>query len=201
MGTDGRGEDRYVQLGGLRVHYLEWPHPGAPVLLLLAGVGGLGGTARQWAPFAAAMRDRYRVLAPEARGHGYSDRAAADAYTWERVLADLDAFLDTVVPGEPVDLIGHSAGGSWGYLYAATRPGRVRRLVIADMGPPPSERVAAGLAEQAPALRWASAEEAAAWVRARYGVHESLAAWLPALVADATEDSGDARRWRQDRAF
>lgn len=192
--------DRFVQLGDRRVHFLEWPNPGAPVLLLVAGVGGLGGVARQWVPFAEAMRDRYRVLAPEMRGHGFTDRAAADDYGWEGVMADLDAFLDAVAP-EMVDLVGHSAGGSWGYLYAATRPERVRRLVIGDMCLPLPEELAPLVAEVALAQQWASVDEAVAWVRAAYGVHESLAGWLPALMADATEEVDGAWRWRQDPAI
>lgn len=200
MATEGKLLDHFVQLGERRVHYLEWTNPGAPVLLLVAGVGGLGGVARQWVPFAEAMCDRYRVLAPEMRGHGFTDRAAADDYTWERVMADIDAFLDAVAPGD-VDLVGHSAGGSWGYVYAATRPERVRRLVIGDMGLPPEAWLGEAVAARALAQRWASPGEAAEWVRTAYGVHESLADWLPKLMADATEEVAGAWRWRQDPAI
>jgi pimeloyl-ACP methyl ester carboxylesterase len=44
-------------------------------------------------------------------------------------LADLDALLDALYPGQAIDLVGHSMGGNVVMMYAGTRPERIRRLV------------------------------------------------------------------------
>jgi pimeloyl-ACP methyl ester carboxylesterase len=69
------------------------------------------------------------VIAPDWRGFGRTQVPGADAYWFPDYLADLDALLDTLCPGTPVDLVGHSMGGNVAMLYAGVRPRRVRRLV------------------------------------------------------------------------
>jgi pimeloyl-ACP methyl ester carboxylesterase len=44
-------------------------------------------------------------------------------------LADLDALLDVLCPGQAIDLVGHSMGGNVVMMYAGSRPERIRRLV------------------------------------------------------------------------
>src|SRR5207248_2402848 len=62
----------FVNLNGLRFHYLEWGNHAAPPLLLLHGFTG---HARQWEYVAGELRADFRVLALDQRGHGDSDRA------------------------------------------------------------------------------------------------------------------------------
>jgi pimeloyl-ACP methyl ester carboxylesterase len=44
-------------------------------------------------------------------------------------LGDLDAVLESLLPGRALDLVGYSMGGYVSMIYAGMRPARVRRLV------------------------------------------------------------------------
>jgi len=116
----------FIEARGLRQHVRCWGDPDSPVLVMLHG----------WMDVSASFqfvvdrlaRDR-RVLAPDWRGFGLTDRPAADSYWFPDYLADLDALLEALVPAHPVDLVAHSMGGNVAMLYAGVRPARVRRLV------------------------------------------------------------------------
>ena len=109
---------------GLALHTLS-DGPGTPVLCLH---GWLDQAHAFWA-LAQARPGRH--LAMDHRGHGASDPIPPGCYPY---LADMVADLDAVVGhlGEPVDLVGHSMGGTIALLYAAARPAMVRRLVIIE---------------------------------------------------------------------
>jgi 2-succinyl-6-hydroxy-2,4-cyclohexadiene-1-carboxylate synthase len=105
----------------------------APALVLLHGFTHTG---RSWDGVARALRERYRPLAPDLRGHG----CAGDArpVTLEAVISDLDG----LAPGQFV-LAGYSMGGRLALHYALARPARVTRLVLIGASPGivgPSER-------------------------------------------------------------
>nr|HID14284.1 alpha/beta fold hydrolase [Anaerolineae bacterium] len=72
---------------------------------------GFGGWARQWKHQLRALADDNRVIAPDLRGHGHSDKPYT-AYKIKEFLADLDALLDQLGVQEPFFLAGHSFGGA-----------------------------------------------------------------------------------------
>jgi pimeloyl-ACP methyl ester carboxylesterase len=75
---------------------------------------------------------RHRVLLPDLRGCGRSTRDLPDtAYTWDAVVADLLALLDTEA-AETADVLGFSTGGLIAQRLALAAPERVRRLVVAS---------------------------------------------------------------------
>lgn len=65
----GSGLDRTATANGLRLHYVEWPGAGEPLLL----VHGLASSARSLAGIAAALAPARRVLAPDLRGRDQRD--------------------------------------------------------------------------------------------------------------------------------
>ncbi len=78
-------------------------------------------------------RDR-RVLAIDLPGAGESDRprpADADGYSIAWLCDRIDEVLGELSLSR-VDLVGHSFGGTLALWLAATRPQRVRRLVVVD---------------------------------------------------------------------
>jgi pimeloyl-ACP methyl ester carboxylesterase len=74
-----------------------------------------------------------QVIAPDARGHGASDKPHDPARYGEAVMArDLGALLDTLGI-TTVDLVGYSMGAVVSAIFASTDP-RVRRLVLSGVG-------------------------------------------------------------------
>jgi pimeloyl-ACP methyl ester carboxylesterase len=74
-----------------------------------------------------------RVIAPDARGHGRSEKPHDPArYGEQRMARDLAVLLD-VVEAEEVDLVGYSMGAVVALIYASGAQ-RVRRLVVGGVG-------------------------------------------------------------------
>jgi pimeloyl-ACP methyl ester carboxylesterase len=135
-----------TELDGLRMAWLHWPGPPprngpAPRLVLLHG---LNANSWIWARTASLLADRFTVHALDLRGHGrttFRNPPGTPRFGLDETTADLAAFLDAVAPDEPVVLAGHSWGGKVGIHFAATHPGRVRSLILADPVPPGGQNV------------------------------------------------------------
>src|SRR5262247_3937797 len=76
--------DGTITLNGQRFHYTEWGAATAPALLMLHRATG---HARTWDEEAGAFASRYRVLALDQRGHGYSDPSPELFASLEHALA------------------------------------------------------------------------------------------------------------------
>lgn len=105
------------------------PADGVPLLLVHGYLGG----AAQWADLAAALGDRYRVIAIDLPGFSSAAQARAPSTIGDfaaHVIAELDAMrVDRFM------LLGHSMGGMIAQEIAHRVPGRVDRLVLYGTGP------------------------------------------------------------------
>jgi len=126
-----RASSEFIAVRGLRHHVLRWGDaslatPERPPLLMLHG----------WMDVAAsfqfvvdALATERHVIAFDWRGFGLTDTPQSDTYWIPDYVGDLDRILDALLPGTPVDLLGHSMGGNVVMIYAGLRPERIRRLV------------------------------------------------------------------------
>lgn len=78
----------------------------AQTILCLHGRWGRGET---WSDFINYYGERYRILAPDQRGHGLSEKPVSK-YTAEEMSKDMSALLD-YLGIKSVILVGHSMGG------------------------------------------------------------------------------------------
>jgi esterase len=122
------GQDKFIAINGLQLHYVEWGRPGNPSLVLLHGFQS---NAHTWDTFSQAMADTYHVLALDQRGHGDTSWAPAGNYAPESSVSDIDGFI-TALRLAPTVVIGHSMGGRHAAMVAANYPDKVRKVVIVD---------------------------------------------------------------------
>jgi len=90
---------------------------------------GFGGRATQWQYQLWKFSDENRVIAPDLRGHGRSDKPAV-GYNMPQLQEDLGAVLDRLGATAPIVLIGHSFGGAIAAEYASSNSKRVSHLIL-----------------------------------------------------------------------
>ncbi|TYB39700.1 3-oxoadipate enol-lactonase [Micromonospora sp. AP08] len=117
------------------VHAVVEGPEGAPVVVLSPS---LGSTHAMWEPQAVSLRDRFRVVRYDHRGHGESP-VPPGPYELADLGADVLRLLDRLEV-QAAHFCGLSLGGMTGMWLAAHAPERVRRLVLcctsARLGPP-----------------------------------------------------------------
>jgi pimeloyl-ACP methyl ester carboxylesterase len=91
---------------------------------------GRWGRAETWSAFMNRYRDRYRLLAPDQRGHGLSDKPLA-RYATEDLAADAYQIVSELGCRQIV-AVGHSMGARVAAQLAASHPELVRALAILD---------------------------------------------------------------------
>ena len=103
----------------------------------LVFVHGMGVSSESWHAQMDLLQDRFTVVAFDLLGHGRSSVPEdPDLYSRDEALRDLDDVIATLDRShEKPILVGHSLGGYLALAYAATRPGRVRGLVVMATGP------------------------------------------------------------------
>lgn len=109
------------------LHPADTPQGNPPLLI----AHGLFGSARNWGVIARRLADSRDVIAVDMRNHGTSPRKPTQSY------ADMADDLAQVIAahGGRADVMGHSMGGKAAMVLALTRPGLVRRLIVADIAP------------------------------------------------------------------
>ena len=155
--------DRFVKVGDLNLHYLEWGEPGAPPVVM---VHGLTGNAHAFDGLAAHLAQRYHVISVDVRGRGDSDWAADGDYSNDAYVADLEG-LRQALGFERFSLVGTSMGGRISLTYAGAYPERVERTVLNDIGPEVDPRGGSRIASSSrdAVTTFETIEEVMAWHR------------------------------------
>jgi pimeloyl-ACP methyl ester carboxylesterase len=133
-------EKRFRSWDGIEIAYQEWDGGSqngkaqAPPVVLQHGF--VANATANWVltGVVGALTDAgRRVIAPDARGHGSSEKPHDPARYGERKMArDLATLLDVTGAGE-IDLVGYSMGAVIALLLASEDE-RVRRLVVGGVG-------------------------------------------------------------------
>ena len=131
MTTVTEPRSKTLAINGLQVRCLEWGSEGAPPVVC---VHGYTSSAQAFNGPARHLQDRFRLVAPDVRGHGESAWSPAGAYQYQDQVGDLAALVDALALGR-FTLIGTSMGGIIAMAYAGAHPDRLQRLVLNDIGP------------------------------------------------------------------
>jgi haloalkane dehalogenase len=131
-------EPHYVEVGGLRIHYVDEGPPDADPVLLLHGEPSWSYLYRKMVPVLTAAG--HRVVAPDLVGFGRSDKPAQrDDYTYQRHVDWTMGFLEAL-DLRRITLFGHDWGGLIGLRLAAEHEERFARIVAANTMLPTGDR-------------------------------------------------------------
>lgn len=187
----------YAENDGVRIYY-EVEGDGAPLVLHAGFMQRLQDWRRGDVAVAQALRDDYRLILMDPRGHGRSDKPHDPAaHALPTRVRDVTAVLDA----EELDRAhfwGYSLGAAIGFGLGVYAPERCRALILGGTSPYASDRPDnAGLAAE---LRQGTMEAFVAAMEARVGTPlppEARAGWLAndplalAAAADASASQPD----------
>lgn len=179
-----------IARGDVSLHVLDFGGEGPPLLML----HGLAGSSRELIPTAEALREEFRVVLMDQRGHGGSTRVPSDL-SRQAYVDDAIAVLTALAAGSRWMLVGQSMGAHTAFLVAAHRPDLVEHLVMLEGHAEGSDDVrdAAALGEYFRSWPASFADEAHA--RSFLGDEAIVDAWIADL--ELTED-GLAPRFDAD---
>lgn len=124
----GKTHYRYAIVSGLKVFYREAGRSNAPVILLLHGFPSSSHTYRELIPL---LSGRYRVIAPDYLGSGYSDKPdpAKVTYTFDMLATHIAGLVDALGIERYV-LYMQDFGAPVGYRLMLRQPQKLRALVV-----------------------------------------------------------------------
>jgi pimeloyl-ACP methyl ester carboxylesterase len=116
---------RYAEVNGTRVRYFDVGQ--GPVVVL---IHGFASSLETWDLLVPQLRGRYRVIAVDLKGFGWTDRPAGD-YSPQTQAALVLGLLDRRGV-RTAAVVGHSYGASVALSMALAAPDRVTRLALYD---------------------------------------------------------------------
>ena len=177
-------------------HHAEWLTAGDVHLRTLrAGEGdttvlllhGYGESLLSWRGLVDRLPGRYRIVAPDLPGFGFSEKPSGP-YDLASMVGRLSDFIDRWTNG-PVVIVGHSMGGELAAALALERPDRITAAVLIA---PAGAGLGMGLTDgpagssEARVARWSLAAK-------RLLVPEDDPTWLTPPAGVAMEHSDSAR--------
>ncbi|MFN8050997.1 MAG: alpha/beta hydrolase [Acidimicrobiales bacterium] len=155
-------ESTLAGAAGVTLHTVEWTPDDGEIVADVVLVHGYGEHSGRYAPVAETLTDAHlRVAALDLRGHGRSSGLRrGDIDSFDRIVDDVAAFVDSVRTDRPLFLYGHSMGGLAVTRYAERGDAGLAGLVItspalaaAESIPAPLVAVANVLGKLTPGLR------------------------------------------------
>lgn len=120
--------EKFVNVFGAKIRYLEAGDPAKPAVILLHGLGGNADAS--WPLTIPALAADYHVIAPDIIGFGKSDKPLIN-YRVGFFVDFLDKFMsETKV--EKASIVGNSMGGWIAVMFASKYPAKANKLVLVD---------------------------------------------------------------------
>ena len=135
----GSNNGKYLNIRNTKIYYEEYGK-GTPLLLLHQGLGSI----ENLAAIIPALSAHFRVIAPDAPGHGRSEQA--DSLSGD-LLADYCSDIIDQLKLDSAYVAGWSTGGNTALLLAANRPDKIKKVVSGA-----SNTKSSGLTEDARAM-------------------------------------------------
>ena len=154
--------DRFVDVNGLRIHYVDWGGSGKPFVM----IHGLDRVARTFDHLAVRFSPAYRVIAIDMRGHGDSGWDPKGRYLVEDHVGDFEGVVQQLGLRD-LTLWGNSTGGRVVQVFAGKHPELVSHVISEDVGPERPRQIADNYAKrvQQEQAGWASEDELLAQLR------------------------------------
>ena len=116
-----------IEADGVRIFYREAGDPNAPVMLLLHGFPASSFQYRELIP---RLADRYRVIAPDLPGFGFTEVPASRGYVYsfDALATTIEAFVDKL-DLKQYALYVFDYGAPTGFRLAMSHPERVAAIV------------------------------------------------------------------------
>lgn len=117
----GSNSGKYLTVHGTKIYYEEYGS-GMPLLLLHQGLGSI----ENLSAIIPELSSHFRVIAPDAPGHGRSEQA--DSLSGD-LLAEYCSVLIDQLHLDSAYVMGWSMGGNTALLLAANRPDKIKKVV------------------------------------------------------------------------
>lgn len=120
-------ENRYINIGGHQLHYIEEGEGDAVVML-----HGNPSWSFYYRNLIQRLSPFYHCLAPDHIGMGYSDKPGDDIYnyTLSQRVKDFEEFLEKKGIDQNITLILHDWGGIIGMSFACRHPRAIKKIII-----------------------------------------------------------------------
>jgi pimeloyl-ACP methyl ester carboxylesterase len=122
----GATEADFLPVDGLRLYLRDTGPRDAPAVILLHGFGS---SLQTWDDWARVLSVDHRVIRFDLPGFGLTGADPTGDYSDQRTIQVLAALMDKL-DLRRASLIGNSLGGKIAWMFAATYPDRVDRLVL-----------------------------------------------------------------------
>ncbi len=122
----GKMEDRYAEVNGVKLHYVESGK--GPVILFLHGFPEF------WYAWKDQLKEfgrSHHAVAVDMRGYNLSGKPEKlEEYAIPKLVEDVAGLLDKLSPAKKAVLVGHDWGGVVAWVFAAMHPEKLDKLVI-----------------------------------------------------------------------
>ncbi len=116
--------DDYIEVNGLKLHYRDYPSKGETLILLHFGFSSLA----MWNGVVPFLKDKYRLVLIDYRGHGLSDKPKTD-YNLDIMADDIVLVMEKMKIGQ-AHFVGSSLGAELAVNIAARYADKVLSVVV-----------------------------------------------------------------------